>query len=49
LLKANILFPPDRQDSLQNIVEMMLTTKINRNPYGENVAQNTVDTLKKLI
>jgi UDP-N-acetylglucosamine 2-epimerase len=49
LLKANILFPPDRQDSLQNIVEMMLTAKINRNPYGENVAQNTVDILKKLI
>ena len=49
LLKANILFPPDNQDSLQDIVEVMLATKINRNPYGENVAQKTIDILKKVI
>lgn len=49
LLKANILFPPDSQDSLQDIVELMLATKINRNPYGENVAQKTVDILKQVI
>jgi UDP-N-acetylglucosamine 2-epimerase len=49
LLKANILFPPDNQDSLQDIVEVMLATKINRNPYGENVAQKTIDILKQVI
>ena len=49
LLKANILFPPDRQDSLQDIVETMLAAKINRNPYGEDVANKTVDILKELI
>jgi UDP-N-acetylglucosamine 2-epimerase len=49
LLRANILFPPDREDSLQNIVEMMLATKINRNPYGEDVANKTVEILKGLI
>jgi UDP-N-acetylglucosamine 2-epimerase len=49
LLKANILFPPDNQDSLQDIVETMLAAKINRNPYGENVAHKTVDILKQVI
>jgi len=49
LLKANILFPPDNKDSLQDIVERMLATKINNNPYGENVAHNTVDILKEVI
>jgi UDP-GlcNAc3NAcA epimerase len=49
LLKANILFPPDRQDLLQDIVETMLAAKITRNPYGENVANKTVDILKQVI
>jgi UDP-N-acetylglucosamine 2-epimerase len=49
LLKANILFPPDNQDSLQDIVQTMLATKINRNPYGENVAKKTVDILRQVI
>ncbi len=49
LLRANILFPPDREDSLQDIVETMLATKINRNPYGEDVAIKTVEILKELI
>ena len=49
LLGGNILFPPDRQDSLQGIVETMLAAKINRNPYGENVANKTVDILKQLL
>lgn len=49
LLKTNILFPPDRQDSLQDIVETMLDAKINRNPYGEDVAHKTVDILKQLV
>jgi UDP-N-acetylglucosamine 2-epimerase len=49
LLKGNILFPPDRQDSLQDIVETMLDANINRNPYGEDVAHKTVDILKELV
>jgi UDP-N-acetylglucosamine 2-epimerase len=38
LLKANVLFPLHRRDSLSNVVEIMLEAKIERNPYGENVA-----------
>jgi UDP-N-acetylglucosamine 2-epimerase len=49
LLKANILFPPDREDSLQDIIETMLTMKIDRNPYGENVAAKTVQILEQEI
>jgi UDP-N-acetylglucosamine 2-epimerase len=49
LLKGNILFPPDRQDSLQDTVQTMLNANINRNPYGEDVAHKTVDILKELI
>jgi UDP-N-acetylglucosamine 2-epimerase len=49
LLKANILYPPDRQDSLQDIVDMMLRSKINRNPYGENVASKIVNILREAI
>jgi UDP-N-acetylglucosamine 2-epimerase len=49
LLGGNILFPPDRQDSLQGIVDTMLAAKIHRNPYGEDVAKRTVDILKEVI
>jgi UDP-N-acetylglucosamine 2-epimerase len=49
LLRANILFPPDREDSLQDIIETMLATKIDRNPYGENVAIKTVQILEQEI
>jgi hypothetical protein len=30
-------------------VQTMLATKINRNPYGENVAKKTVDILRQVI
>jgi UDP-N-acetylglucosamine 2-epimerase len=46
LLKANILFPPDREDNLDEVIKTMLTTTINKNPYGENVAQNILEILK---
>lgn len=49
LLRANILFPPDREDSLQDIIETMLATKIDRNPYGENVGVKTVQILQREI
>lgn len=49
LLKANILFPLDRQDSLNTIIESMIPTKININPYGENVTKSTLDILNKII
>lgn len=48
LLKANRLFPLDRKDSLDSIVEAMLPTKITRNPYGENVANRMFDLIQKL-
>jgi UDP-N-acetylglucosamine 2-epimerase len=46
LLKANILFPPDREGSLDEVIKTMLSTTINRNPYGENVAQNILEILQ---
>jgi UDP-N-acetylglucosamine 2-epimerase len=49
LLNANILFPLDRNDSLNNIVEKMITSKIDRNPYGENVAIKVLDIMDKSI
>jgi UDP-N-acetylglucosamine 2-epimerase (non-hydrolysing) len=49
LLKANRLFPLDRKDSLNSIVEAMLPTKITHNPYGENVAQRMFDLIQKIV
>ena len=49
LLKANVLFPPDRTSSLSETVEMMLQTKIERNPYGDDVANKTVSLLERII
>jgi UDP-N-acetylglucosamine 2-epimerase len=46
LLKANILFPPDREGNLDEVIKTMLSTTINRNPYGENVAQNILEILQ---
>ena len=48
LLKANILFPLDRKDPLSDTIEMMLQTKITKNPYGENVAENTIKMIDKI-
>ena len=49
LMRANILFPPDNKDDLNDIIELMLNAKIEKNPYGENVAEKTVDKLKDII
>jgi UDP-N-acetylglucosamine 2-epimerase len=49
LLKANILFPPDREENLGDVIETMLTTKIHKNPYGENVAQKILEIMKSEI
>ncbi|HEX7034046.1 MAG TPA: UDP-N-acetylglucosamine 2-epimerase (non-hydrolyzing) [Nitrososphaera sp.] len=49
LLKANRLFPLDRRDSLNTVVEEMLPVKITRNPYGENVAQKMFDLIQKRV
>ncbi|MDP9288441.1 MAG: hypothetical protein M3P08_09600 [Thermoproteota archaeon] len=49
LLNSNILYPPDRQDSLQEIVEKMISAKIDKNPYGEDVAYKIVDILKDVV
>lgn len=49
LLNANRLFPLDRNDSLSDVVEKMIQVKIDRNPYGENVAQNVMEVMDKTI
>jgi UDP-N-acetylglucosamine 2-epimerase len=49
LLKANILFPLDRNASLSDVIESMIPAKINRNPYGENVAKATMKIIEKSI
>jgi UDP-N-acetylglucosamine 2-epimerase len=49
ILNANILFPLDRKESLNDIVEKMIQVKINRNPYGENVARKVLDLIEKSI
>ncbi len=46
LLKSNILFPPDREDNLDKVINMMIGAKIYRNPYGENVAEKIIDIMK---
>jgi len=49
LTKANILFPPDRKDNLNKIIELMLQTRIDKNPYGDNVAEKTIAVLENII
>jgi UDP-N-acetylglucosamine 2-epimerase len=49
LLNANRLFPLDRNDSLSDVVEKMIQVKIDRNPYGENVAENVMEVMDKTI
>ncbi|TVP39458.1 non-hydrolyzing UDP-N-acetylglucosamine 2-epimerase [Candidatus Nitrosocosmicus arcticus] len=46
LLGSNILFPPDREDSLDEVIRKMIDKKIFKNPYGENVAQKIIEVLK---
>jgi UDP-N-acetylglucosamine 2-epimerase (non-hydrolysing) len=49
LLKANILFPLDRKDSLNDVIDMMLPINITINPFGENVANTTLKVIDKFI
>lgn len=49
LMKANILFPPDRKGNLNDIIDLMLSAKIGKNPYGENVAEKTMATLEEIM
>jgi UDP-N-acetylglucosamine 2-epimerase len=49
LLKANTLFPLYRRDPLSDVVETMLEATIDRNPYGENVAQTMFSLMKSII
>lgn len=46
LLGSNILFPPDREDRLDEVITKMIDKKINKNPYGENAAHKIVEVLK---
>jgi hypothetical protein len=34
---------------LSNVIEMMLDAKIERNPYGENVARTMLQLIKQII
>jgi hypothetical protein len=49
--QSKILFPSNRNDSLSNIIEIMIPVpvKISRNPYGENVAKATIRIIVKSI
>jgi UDP-N-acetylglucosamine 2-epimerase len=49
LLKANVLFPLYRRDLLGDVVETMLSAKVDRNPYGENVANGMLRLIKQII
>lgn len=49
LLKANILFPLDRKDSLSDTIDSMMNVKIAVNPYGENVAERTWEVVNRII
>ncbi|KAA2283420.1 MAG: non-hydrolyzing UDP-N-acetylglucosamine 2-epimerase [Candidatus Nitrosocosmicus sp.] len=46
LLGSNILFPPDREDSLDDVIMKMIDKKVFKNPYGENVADKIIEVLK---
>jgi UDP-N-acetylglucosamine 2-epimerase (non-hydrolysing) len=49
LLKANVLFPLYRRDSLSKVVDEMLGIKVDRNPYGENVAHTMFKLIKQIV
>ena len=49
LLKANVLFPLYRRDPLSNLVETMCGVKIDRNPYGEDVAEKMLALINEII
>lgn len=48
LMKANILFPLERKDSLGDVIEQMLGVRITGNPYGTNVAEKAVQMVDKI-
>ena len=48
LLKANVLFPLYRRDPLSDVIDIMLDAKIERNPYGEDVARRTFNMIKQI-
>jgi UDP-N-acetylglucosamine 2-epimerase len=49
LLNANRLFPLDRNESLNDTIDAMAQADININPYGENVAANTLNAIQDFI
>ena len=40
------MFPPDREDNLDEVIKMMIGAKIHKNPYGKNVVQNILEIMK---
>jgi UDP-N-acetylglucosamine 2-epimerase len=49
LLKGNTLFPLDRKDSLTDVIQTMMKSKIVNNPYGEDVSARTFDLVSKIV
>lgn len=52
LTGANRLFPlihGDQQESLKPVIEEMISRKISQHPYGENVTDRTVESIKKIL
>jgi UDP-N-acetylglucosamine 2-epimerase len=49
LLNANRLFPLDRNESLNDMVNTMAEVQIDTNPYGENVATKTFNAIEQFI
>jgi UDP-N-acetylglucosamine 2-epimerase (non-hydrolysing) len=48
LLKANVLFPLFRQDSMSDVVEEMIDKKITSHPYGNDVARNMMSRIDQI-
>ena len=49
LQKANVLFPLWRQDSLNEIAHSMIGRIITTDPYGENVAEKSVQVINHIL
>ncbi|MEO9319309.1 MAG: UDP-N-acetylglucosamine 2-epimerase (non-hydrolyzing) [Nitrososphaera sp.] len=49
LLKANVLFPPHRRDSLAHVVDRMKDVRITSHPYGNEVARKMHSVIRSLV
>lgn len=50
LIKANrLFFPLDSSQSISEVIEEMMGTKITTNPYGENVTKRVLETIDNIM